>query len=50
MTLDESRIKDQLLFVLEEMPVQIIVHKQIAEALERSRVTGVRFLPQGESK
>ncbi|EMN97365.1 imm11 family protein [Leptospira interrogans] len=50
LTLDESRIKDQLLFVLEEMPVQIIVHKQIAEALERSRVTGVRFLPQGESK
>ncbi|WP_017852077.1 Imm43 family immunity protein [Leptospira interrogans serovar Szwajizak] len=50
LTLDESRIQNQLLFVLEEMPVQIIVHKQIAEALEKSKITGVCFLPQGEPK
>jgi len=48
LTLDESKIGEQLFFVLSEMPVQIIVHKKVVKMLQDAEITGVDFIEQGD--
>lgn len=48
LTLDESKIGGPPLFLLAEMPVQIIIRRDIAEAIEQAGITGVRFVEQGD--
>jgi hypothetical protein len=44
--LDESKIGGARLFLLAEMPVQIVVHETIVEAVEQAKLTGIEFVPQ----
>jgi len=47
LTLNEQVIRDVPLFLLAEMPVQIVLHRRIATALERAGISGVCFVEQG---
>lgn len=47
LTLDESRIHGWRLFLLAELPVQIVAHREVAEAIKRSGITGAEFVTQG---
>lgn len=47
--LNEEVILGQKLFVLAEMPVQIVVHSDIVEVLKKNGVSGVEFIPQGDN-
>lgn len=49
LTLDETRIRGQKLFVLAEMPVQLVVHREIKAAIEAAGLTGMEFVPQGDN-
>jgi uncharacterized protein DUF1629 len=44
--LDESRIGGARLFLLAEMPVQIVAHATVADAIEEAEITGIEFVPQ----
>ena len=44
--LDESKIGGARLFLLAEMPVQIVAHERVVEACRRVGITGVEFQPQ----
>jgi hypothetical protein len=44
--LEESRIGGARLFVLAEMPVQIVAHAAIVEAVGDAELSGVEFVPQ----
>jgi len=48
LTLDESRIGGNKLFPLGEMPVQLVVHRDIKAAIEAAGFTGMEFVPQGD--
>ncbi|EMO54275.1 imm11 family protein [Leptospira noguchii] len=50
LSLDESKISDLKLFVLSEMPVQIVVHSEIATAMKDAGITGVEFMMQGSKE
>ncbi len=44
--LDESKIGGARLFVLAEMPVQIVAHETVVQAIEGAGLTGIEFVPQ----
>lgn len=44
--LDEQKIGDARLFLLAEMPVQIVVHRTVADAIKAAGLTGIDFVPQ----
>jgi hypothetical protein len=48
LTFDESQIHDLPIFVLAEMPVQIVVHQRIMQAMQAAQITGVDFVEQGD--
>lgn len=48
LTLDESRTGDIKLFPLAEMPVQLVVHRDLKVAIEAAGISGVEFVPHGK--
>lgn len=46
--LDENKIGDFFLFILAEMPVQIVAHEKIVLAVEEQGITGIEFMSQGD--
>jgi len=48
LTLDEKKIHNFKMFVLSEMPSQLVVHNSIQNILKENNITGVNFIPQGE--
>ncbi len=46
LVLDETKIGDFRLFVLAEMPVQIVAHEEIVRAIEAAGITGLAFAAQ----
>ncbi|WP_374600568.1 imm11 family protein [Niveibacterium sp.] len=48
LTLDEARIGGNKLFPLAEMPVQLVVHRDIKLAIESAGFSGMEFVPQGD--
>jgi hypothetical protein len=48
LTLNEDLVHGALMFVLAEMPVQIVVHESIKAVIEAADITGVEFIPQGD--
>lgn len=49
LVLDEACARDAPMFVLAEMPVQIVLHRRIKSVLETAGITGVDFVEQGDN-
>lgn len=48
LTLDPTAIPDLPMFVLAEMPVQIVVREDVKAAMEAAGISGVEFVSQGD--
>jgi hypothetical protein len=48
LVLDEDEIGGQKLFCLAEMPIQLVVHRSVKEAIEAAGMTGMEFIAQGD--